>query len=284
MRRPIGLAVLSLLIFCACSANPVITNDQIAALKEPQTVRLFYPSAGGSIEAYVSRPRGEGPFPLIVLLHGHSLRGRGAEQMLSAAELFANDVCFASLAISLPGYGSTQAPAGSIETVTRQAVNDGLALAKEFQWVDRRRIFFYGVSRGATVAAAMLSDVDGLSGAVLYAGAYDLDRLYRETPSFWLRQMLNPNGEATPKLLNLLDEGSKWRAPILIVHGEQDKLVPVNQSLLLSDRLKAAGTSHQLALYPDYGHFVPRAMVRERALNFFKEIDASACPSAKPGS
>jgi dipeptidyl aminopeptidase/acylaminoacyl peptidase len=284
MRRPIGLAVLTFLFFCGCNATPVITNDQIAALTEPQTVRLFYPSAGGSIEAYVSRPRGEGPFPLIVLLHGHSLSGRGAEQLLSAAELFANDVCFASLAISLPGYGATQASGGPLETVTREAVKDGLSLAKGFRWVDHRRIFFYGVSRGATVAAAMLKEVDGLSGAVLYAGAYDLERLYRETSSFWLRRMLKPNGDAGPKLLNLLDEGSQWRAPILILHGEQDTLVPVNQSVLLSERLKAAGTSHQLALYPEYGHFVPRAKVRERAVTFLKDIKASACPTSKPAS
>jgi len=35
--------------------------------------------------------------------------------------------------------------------------------------------------------------------------------------------MLNPNGDASPKLLNLFGEGSKWRVPTLILHGEQDK-------------------------------------------------------------
>jgi acetyl esterase/lipase len=66
-------------------------------------------------------------------------------------------------------------------------------------------------------------------------------RLYRETPSSWVRKMLNPNGDASPKLLNLFGEGSKWRVPTLILHGEQDKLVPMNQSLLLRDQLKAVG-------------------------------------------
>ena len=284
MRLKTGLAALSLLALFACNTIRVIPYDQVSSLEEPQTVRFFYPSAGGSIEAYVSRPRGEGPFPLVVLLHGHSVRGRGAEQVLPTAAAFASEICFASMAISLPGYGATEASEGSIEEITRQSVKDGLSLARQLKWVDNRRLFFYGVSRGATVAAAMLNDVENLSGAILYSGAYDLGRLYRETPSFWVRKMLNPNGDASPKLLNLLAKGTKWRVPTLILHGAQDKLVPVNQSLLLRDQLKAVGTYHHLELYPDHGHFLPRLKVREQTLNFLKEIGAPACPSSKRDS
>ena len=284
MRFKTGLAAISLVVLVACNTIRLVPYEQVGTLEEPQTVRFFYPSAGGSIEAYVSRPRGTGPFPLVILLHGHSLRGRGAEQVLSTAEVFASEICFASVAISLPGYGSTEASEGSIEEITRQSVKDGVTLAKQLKWIDSRRVFFYGVSRGATVAAAMLNDVENVSGAVLYSGAYDLGRLYRETPSFWVRKMLNPNGDAIPKLLNLLGEGSRWRVPTLILHGEQDNLIPVNQSLLLRDQLKATGTYHRLELYPDHGHFLPRAKVREQTVNFLKGIGTPACPSFKRDS
>jgi len=279
MRFRSQLAALSLLFLVACSGVGVVPHEQLSALEGEKTVRLFYPSAGGNVEAYVVRPRGKGPFPLVVLLHGHSLSGRGAEQVLSTAEAFASEVCFASVAISLPGYGATEVANGPTEEITRRVVKDGVAFARQIQWVDKRRVFFYGVSRGAIVAAAMLNDVEGVSGAILYSGAYDLNRLYRETPSFWVRQMLNPNHDANPKLLSLLGDGPRWHVPTLILHGEQDKLIPVNQALLLRDWLKAGGTDPRLVLYPDQGHFLPRANVRERTLSFLKEISASACPA-----
>src|SRR5204863_9585907 len=141
------------------------------------------------------------------------LVGRGAGQVLSTAQALTNESCFASLAISLPGYGSTKIAQGSIEETTRQVVKDGLSAVERLSWIDKRHIVLFGVSRGAVVAASVSKEVEGLSGMVLYSGAYDLGRLYRETQNYWLRRILNPNGDENPKFMSLLGEASKWRVP-----------------------------------------------------------------------
>jgi dipeptidyl aminopeptidase/acylaminoacyl peptidase len=278
MRLKDGLVVLLSFLSLACNSVPLVSYSGLQGLEGEQVVRFFYPSAGGQVEAYIARPRGEGPFPLVVLLHGHSIVGRGAIQVLPTAEALARENCFAGLAISLPGYGATEISAGPIEEVTQKAVQDGLLMAERLSWIDKSRVMFYGVSRGATVAAVMLNKIDGVRGSVLYSGAYDLGMLYRETSSVWIRRLLNPSGDPNPKLVNLLDGMSKWHAPTLILHGEQDKLVPVDQAFLLRDRLEAAGTPHRLVLYPDQGHFLPRASIREETINFLKETTPPACP------
>jgi dipeptidyl aminopeptidase/acylaminoacyl peptidase len=273
-----ALALTSLLLSLSCSGAPIRSYQQLGSIDDRQPTRFYYPSAGGKIEAYLTRPAGDGPFPLVILLHGHSFVGRGAEQVLATAQTFSREICFATLAISLPGYGGSDVVEGPVEETTRQVVQDGVAFAKNLEWVDKSHLFFYGVSRGAIIAAAMLNDVEGISGAVLYSGAYDLGRLYRDTPSFWVRKILNPKGAANPKLFNLLAEGAQWSVPTLILHGEQDHVIPVNQARLLRDRLQSAGVYHQLVVYPDRGHFLPRNDVRRRSMEFLKRFVAPACP------
>jgi acetyl esterase/lipase len=64
---------------------------------------------------------------------------------------------------------------------------------------------------------------------------------------------LNDN-EAKAALASPLRFVSKDSAPFFLLHGEKDKLVPVEQSELFYDALKKAGVEAHLVIVPDKGH------------------------------
>jgi dipeptidyl aminopeptidase/acylaminoacyl peptidase len=266
------------LFILGCGAIQSVPSRDLGALSAGATGEFMYSTPHGKVEAYLVRPQGRGPFPLVVLVHGHSFRGLGAERLLPAAQLFSAELCFGSLAISLPGYGGTEVSGGGHET-TLEVLFEGISVAKKLPWVDPSRLLLYGFSRGAVFAAMLAGQVEGLSGVVLHSGAYDLNLLYRDTESRWIRGMLNPNGENEPKLFSILTEVSKWNAPALILHGSQDSLIPVNQALALRDALRTLGKPHRVVLFPESGHRLPFGEVGAKAVSFLRESVGSACPT-----
>jgi len=271
------LTAFAMFFLCGCVTIETVPLNDLAALPADTTARFMFPSAGGLAESYLSRPRGSGRLPLVVLLHGHSLVGIGARRLLPAVEFFAKEVCYASIAVSLPGYGDTKVPTASLAESTRQVVLDAVANAKQLPWIDGSKIYVYGFSRGAVVAAALVNEIGGLKGAMLQSGAYDLATLYKNTSNLVLKKLLNPNGEAEPKLHNLLAEAADWPASTLILHGAQDSLIPVSQATLLRDKLQSLGKRHRLVLYPEGGHWLPIREIKDQAVQFLKDNGGSAC-------
>jgi dipeptidyl aminopeptidase/acylaminoacyl peptidase len=244
------------------------------------TSRFVFPTSGSHAEAYLTRPAGPGPFPLMILLHGHILGSIGAENMVPEAEAFASDLCYAGLAVSLPGYGATEVRPGIDPKITLDVVLDAVSLIKNLPWIDSKRLYLYGFSRGAFFTSLLANRIEAIEGIILHSGAYDLNRLYQETP--WFRSLLNPSGEQNPKLISILPEVSTWHAPTLVLHGEKDSLVSVQQANLLRDSLEAAKKPYRFVLYPNNGHRLPVEDVRKKATAFLEENSGSACRNGAP--
>jgi dipeptidyl aminopeptidase/acylaminoacyl peptidase len=262
----------------ACQFTTTIPFKKLGDAYAGGTSRFVISTSGSSAEAYLTRPAGPGPFPLMILLHGHTLGPIGAESVLSEAEAFASDLCYAGLSVSLPGYGATEVPSGTDPNITLKVVLDAVSLVKRLPWIDSRRVYLYGYSRGAFFAALLASRLEGVEGVVLHSGAYDLNRFYQD--NIWFRSMLNPTGEKNPKLISILPEVATWHAPTLILHGEEDFLVSVEQANLLSESLEAAKKPYRFVLYPNSGHYLPSEDVRKTVTAFLKEVSGSACPAA----
>ena len=272
-------------ILCAfyligCSTAKTISIEALGAVPAGATNHFVFPTSGSNAEAYLTRPAGDGPFPLMILLHGHTVGPIGAESMVPEAEAFARDLCYAGLAVSLPGYGATEVLPGTDPKITLDVVLDAATLVKKLPWIDSKRFYLYGFSRGAFFTSLLVNRIEGIAGLVLHSGAYDLDRLYQETP--WFRSLLNPSGEENPKLISVLPEVATWHAPTLVLHGEKDTLVPVKQATLLRDSLEAAKKPYRFVLYPDNGHRLPVEDVRKITTAFLEENSGSACRAVTP--
>jgi dipeptidyl aminopeptidase/acylaminoacyl peptidase len=259
----------------ACNATTTVSIEALSDTSAGGTSRFVFRTSGSNAEAYLTRPKGPGPFPLMILLHGHTLWSMGGESVVSEAEAFASDLCYAGLAVSLPGYGATKVPPSTDPNVTLNVVLDGLSLVKKLSWIDSKRFYLYGFSRGAFFAALLANRLDGIEGVILHSGAYDLNRFYQDT--IWFRSMLNPDGMKNPKLISILPEVPTWHAPTLVLHGEEDFLVSVEQANLLRESLEAAKKPYRLVLYPNNGHRLPPEDVRRKATTFLEEISGSAC-------
>lgn len=126
-----------------------------------------------------------------------------------------------------------------------------------------RNFIFLGVSAGAQLALLQgykHNDVLQPKGIVSFFGPVDLERLYinsdQSIPS-QLKFIMNATLESNPNIffdsspINFVSSNS---APTLMLHGDKDMLVPVEQAYLLQDKLNEKGVFNKLVIYPGQGH------------------------------
>src|SRR5262249_52282301 len=107
--RRFAFPFLCIFYLVACNAAKTISMEALGDTPARVTNRFVFPTSGSSAEAYLTRPAVPGPFPLMILLHGHTFESiGGAESLVPEAKAFASDLCYAGLAVSLPGYGATE--------------------------------------------------------------------------------------------------------------------------------------------------------------------------------
>jgi pimeloyl-ACP methyl ester carboxylesterase len=180
--RRFAFPVLCIFYLVACNAAQTVSIKALGDTPAGVTTRFVFPTSGSNAEVYLTRPTAPGPFPLMILLHGHTFESiGGAESVVPEAEAFASDLCYAGLAVSLPGYGATEVLPGTDPKITLNVVLDAVSLVKKLPWIDSKRLYLYGFSRGAFFAALLANRLEGIEGVILHSGAYDLNRFYQDT-------------------------------------------------------------------------------------------------------
>jgi dipeptidyl aminopeptidase/acylaminoacyl peptidase len=149
-----------------------------------------------------------------------------------------------------------------------------------------------GTSYGAFLALlAAAADPDLWAGCVAFAPFLSGPRLYPDAGEA-TRTLIERLGGLTVPVVDgqardVLERCAEITAPVLIVHGTKDDVVPVGQSRLLFERLTAEG--HSITEFMEIagaGHDVTigprRAAVFDRVLQFCRQSRPNPLPDPRP--
>jgi len=123
--------------------------------------------------------------------------------------------------------------------------------------VDPKRLAVWGLSDGA-VAAGLLMDVDSRPRAVvLQSGAYDMLSLWPEarwTTKLSILRQVWPSRRVLKERSVIDHLPPRLECSVLILHGERDRSMPVDQAERLAQALKERGASVEAFYFPQAPH------------------------------
>lgn len=214
-----------------------------------QTMDVHFPDAGG-------------PWPVLVYVHGGSwMHGDKSEAAMFARTMAGQGYLVVSVNYRL--YPQATFPS-MIEDV-KCAVRSLRANAAQYN-LDPGRIGAVGVSAGGHLAG-LLGTTDASAGwdtgeyaeqssrvqaVIAMAGVMDLSR---DFPNADIEAMKRVGfGEYNVVEASPISHVTPDDPPFLLIHGDRDELVPVEQSQRMSDRLAEAGVPARLVVIQNAGH------------------------------
>jgi len=249
------------------------------------------------LHGYVTRPRGEGPYPMVVLPHGgpHGVRDRWEfdweVQLLASRGYAVLQVNFRGSG----GYGVDFEERGyrqwgarmqdDITDATRWAIKQGIA--------DANRICIFGASYGGY--AAMMGAVREPSlykCAIGAAGIYDLELMFSsaDIPKFksgkaYLDTVLGTD-TTDLRARSPVHNAKAIQVPVLLIHGKEDGRADFNQAKRMKTALEDAGKSFEWMALSREGHGIydeeSRVEVYEKILGFLdKHLMGTSTPTTQ---
>jgi dipeptidyl aminopeptidase/acylaminoacyl peptidase len=213
------------------------------------TRRLFrYRSEGLLMYGFINIPAGEGPFPVIIMLHGHVEPEQ--YRTLAYSTRYADALAEQGYVVLHPNLrGYTPSPAAE----NRLGIGDTidtlnlLALVRQFSRVegmlkkaDADRIGLWGHSMGGGIVMRILVVDPEIDAALLYASINadeNVNLSHFEKDGRGIAKISAPT--ETINLLSPLDYMDRISAPLSIHHGEADAVVPVEWSIDLCEKLQS---------------------------------------------
>jgi len=206
-------------------------------------------------------PTNEKP-PLVVMIHGGpTAQARGSFQL---KQQFWTSRGFAVLDVNYggsTGYGRAYRDLlnhnwGIVDV--EDCENGALSLVRK-GFVDPNKLVIRGGSAGGYTTLAALAFKKTFKAGADYFGVADITALANDTHKFESTYMneligLYPEEKDLWESRSPINSVHKISSPLIIFQGENDPIVPKNQSIMIYEALKKKGIKTELHLYPDEEH------------------------------
>jgi uncharacterized protein len=254
-------------------------NDSFASYS------IRYPSEGLNIYGFMNVPKGPGPFPVIVSIHGYAPYGKydPFNPVQDSADLLAAN----QFIVIRPGLRN-HPPSDSGDNLLRVGmtldVMNLIALVKarealpaELASADTDRIGLWGTSMGGEIGLRVITISQDINAAVLASPLSGNS----ERNSRQLYEITRDEGFAKDFVVPLemqerispVYQYYKITSAVQLHHGTADTTAPISWAVETCDFLKAAGISVQCLYYQDAGHVFGGDGLRQlqqSALEFYR--------------
>jgi pimeloyl-ACP methyl ester carboxylesterase len=196
----------------------------------------------------------------LLYLHGSALN-IGAN--ITHARRF-HQMGFSVFLISYRGYGKSDGTFPTEAQVYADAQAAWTYLVEQ-KGIDPKAIFIYGHSLGGAVAIQLALINPAVGGLIVEAAFTSIEDMARRIPKY----RIFPLELIVHERFDSIEKVGRLQAPVLYIHGTDDKLVPPEMS---SELYKHTASSKQLKLIPGGGHINSAAVGGDEYLQAVKNF------------
>jgi dipeptidyl aminopeptidase/acylaminoacyl peptidase len=234
----------------------------MAVLEEAVVEQITYLSDGLKVKGYSARPKEPGVYPTLIWNRGGN-GDYGSLDDLTAYLILASTAVWGYVVLATQYRGNKGGE--GVEDWGGNDVNDAfnlIELAKQIPECDMSRIAVEGASRGGMTTYRLLTMYDQFKCAIVHAGISDVRTLMAKKEKFatFVTELLASKTEAEREaeldMRSGVVQASRFpkSTPILLMHGDQDKSVPMEQSIVMHEKLDKVGVPNEFHILEGAGH------------------------------
>jgi dipeptidyl aminopeptidase/acylaminoacyl peptidase len=231
-------------------------------LNSTRVEQITYWSDGLRINGFVARPKHPGNYPVLLWNRGGS-GDRGALNNLTSHLILASTAAWGYVVLATHYRGCVGSE--GVEDWGGEDIHDAQALletAREIPGADLTRVGIEGASRGGMTTYRILAQDDRFRCAIVHAGVTDVVSLCGQKDNFarfcdTLLSKFDPEHKQEElrkrSAVHWADKLPRT-APILVLHGDRDTVIPLEQSEKFAAQLKRHSIPHEFHVVKGGGH------------------------------